>query len=133
MKHVTSFALMAVMVVLAGGLVLQAQPPKTASQVFLDYRAAFEKATTVDEILPFQAKATRDQIEKTPAAQRKQMFEMMKAMSDARGVKVIKETKNATGVELAVEGTTPDKKTSTGKIQMVQENGAWKVANEDWQ
>jgi hypothetical protein len=36
-------------------------------------------------------------------------------------------------VELAVEGTTPDKKPSTGMIQMVQENGAWKISKESWQ
>ncbi len=61
------------------------------------------------------------------------MFSMMQMMSDARGVKVVKETKTAAGVDLAVEGTTPDKKKSAGTIQMVKEDGAWKVSKEKWQ
>ena len=134
MKNLFScFLVVAVVALAIAPVSAQAQATKTASQVFLEYRAAFEKATSVDEILPFQDAATKAQILKTPASERKQMFDMMKSMSDARGVKVISETKNAKGVELAVEGTTPDKKKATGKIQMVQEGGAWKVASEDWQ
>ncbi len=110
-----------------------AQIVKTPSQVFLEYRAAFEKAKTVDEILPFMSKETKAEIAKSPAAERKQMFSMMQAMSDARGVKVVKQTTNDKGVELAVEGTTPDKKKSTGKIQMVKEAGAWKVSKQSWE
>jgi hypothetical protein len=110
-----------------------AQIVKTPGQVFLEYRAAFEKAKTVDEILPFMDKTTKAEILKTPATERKQMFSMMQMMSDARSVKVVKETTNDKGVELAVEGTTPDKKKSTGKIQMVKEAGAWKVAKESWE
>jgi hypothetical protein len=135
MKKVLLFALAVTVMTAAMVPLVRAQPaaPKTASQVFLEYRAAFEKAKAVEEIMPFQDKATRAQIEKTPAAERKQMFEMMQIMSDARDVKVVKETRNDKGVELTVEGTTPDKKKSTGKIQMVQEGGAWKVAGENWE
>jgi hypothetical protein len=128
-----SLAFAIVVALVVPSFAAQAQAPKTASQVFLEYRAIFEKAKSVDEIMPFQDTATRAQMEKTPAADRKQMFQMMQAMSDARGVKVIKETKTPKGVELAVEGTTPDKKKATGTIQMVQEKGAWKVAGENWQ
>ncbi len=110
-----------------------AQTVKTPGQVFLEYRATFEKAKTVDEILPFMSKDTKAEIAKSPAAERAQMFSMMQMMSDARGVKVVKETKTATGVELAVEGTTPDKKKSTGTITMVKEDGGWKVSKENWQ
>jgi len=125
-------ALVALVAMCVAGSLL-AQIGKTPSQAFLEYRAAFEKAKTVEEILPFMDKITRAQIAKTPAAERKQMLAMMQMMGDARGVKVVKETKNDKGVELAVEGTTPDKKKSTGKILMVREDGTWKRASENWQ
>jgi hypothetical protein len=128
--RVSALVAIAVVCVAASGL---AQTVKTPGQVFLEYRATFEKAKAVDEILPFMSKETKAEIAKSPAAERKQMFSMMQAMSDARGVKVVKETKNDKGVELDVEGTTPDKKKSTGKIQMVKEDGAWKVSRESWQ
>jgi hypothetical protein len=133
LKFVRS-ALIVVVTIAAAAALVQAQPAaqKTAGAAFLEYRAVFEKAKAVDEILPFQSKDVRAQILKTPAAERKQMFEMMKAFSDARGIKVIKEAKNAAGVELAVEGKAGDGKVAKGTIQMVQEEGAWKIAKEDW-
>ena len=50
--------------VAALGAVLAAQAPKTPAaqtptQVYVAYRAAFDKATKVDDIKPFQSKAVR--------------------------------------------------------------------------
>ena len=47
-------------------------------------------------------------------------------------VKVVKEAPTATGATLSVEGMSPDKKKATGTVDMVKENGAWKVGKESW-
>ena len=46
-------------------------------------------------------------------------------------VKVVKETKTANGVTLTVEGTAGAEK-RTGQVQIVQEDGAWKMGKESW-
>jgi hypothetical protein len=110
----------------------QAQGEKTATQFFLEYRAAFEKAKSMDEILPFMVKERRDDMVKTPAPERKKKFERMQMMSDARNVKVVSETKTDKGVELSVEGVDAQKQKATGRIQVVREGGSWKIAEEIW-
>jgi hypothetical protein len=104
---------------------------KTASQFYLDYQGVFQKATKVDELIPYMSKERADQINSTPADERGKMFEFSKmmAMSD---VKVVKETKTTSGATLNVEGVDPDKKKATGVITVIKENGAWKLDQESW-
>jgi uncharacterized protein DUF4878 len=109
--------------------VAQAQ---TASQFYLSYRAAFDKAKKVEDILPYMAKKNVDQVNQTPAAERAKMFEMMKMMGTITNVKIVKETKSATGATLDVEALDPDKKKTTGSIEVVKEAGAWKLGSETW-
>ena len=106
---------------------------QTASQFFLAYRAAFDKAKTIDELLPYLAKQNADQVKSTPAAERAQMFQMMKELGKLTNVKVLKEAKAGDGVSLTVEGIGPDGKKTTGTVEILKEGGAWKVGNEDWQ
>jgi hypothetical protein len=108
-----------------------AQPKQTASEFYMAYRAAMEKAKAIEEIAPMMSKDVRAQIEATPAEQRKDMFEFVKEMSGSMKVKVVKETKTAEGVTLTVEGTSDGEK-STGQVQIVQEGGAWKMSKESW-
>jgi hypothetical protein len=121
---------------LIAAFVLSAVPAtaqKTATQFYMDYQAAFAKAKTIDEILPFMAKARVDEVKATPAGERAKMFEFIKMMaSEHKNVKVAKETKTATGYTLEVTATTSDKKTATGTIEIVNEGGAMKVSRESW-
>lgn len=113
---------------------MAAQAPaatKTASQAYLEYRAAFEKAKAIEELLPFLAAARRKQVEGTPAADRKEMFEMIKTFDTTTNVKVLKEARTAAGATLTVEGTDEGKK-ATGEISMVREGTTWKVDKESW-
>jgi hypothetical protein len=113
---------------------LSAQTPssgKTASQAYLDYRAAFDKAGKIDDLLPFMSAARVKQVNDTPAGERAEMFKMIKAFDTTKNVKVVRETRSATGASLAVEGTS-DGKTVTGTIDMVREGTAWKVDKESW-
>ena len=110
-----------------------AQPKEqTASEFYMKYRAIFDKAKTIDEILPYMAKETKAQVESTPAADRAKMFELVKMMNQLTNVKIVKEERTADGATLSVEGVDADKNKTTGKVNVVKESGAWKVGKESW-
>jgi hypothetical protein len=116
----------------ASGLTFAQQPAQTATQFYMKYRAVFDKAKTVDEVLPFMAKPMRAQIEATPAAERGKMFDMIKMMGMLTDVKVLKEDRTAEGATLTVEGIDMEKKKSTGKVSIVKEGSEWKLGKENW-
>jgi len=105
---------------------------QTASQFYTAYRAAFAKAKKIEDLFPFMAKKNVDQVNQTPAAERAQMFEMIKMMGAITDVKIVKETPSATGATLDVTAIDPDKKPTKGKIDVVKEGGAWKIGSENW-
>jgi hypothetical protein len=109
-----------------------AQGGQTASQFYLAYRAAFDKAKSIDELLPFLSKKGAEQVKATPAADRPKMFELMKMMGTLTEVKIIKEAKNGDGVTLTVEGVSPDKTKTKGTVEIVKEAGSWKLGGENW-
>jgi hypothetical protein len=110
-----------------------AQPAQSASQFYMKFRAAFEKAKAIEDLLPYMAKETKAQIEATPAADRPKMFELVKIMNKLTDVKVVKEERAADGsVTLSVEGIDADKKKNTGKVTIVKEGADWKVGKESW-
>jgi hypothetical protein len=131
---------MAVMTLMAVGFVaisvgaLRAQAPaQTATQFYMAYRAAFDKATKIEDLLPFMSAAQRKEINATPANKRAEGFEMIKMMgSMVTDQKVTKEEKAGTGATLTVEGVDGDKKKMTGKIKIVREANAWKLGEESW-
>ena len=111
---------------------VQAQGEQSATQFYMAYRAAFAKATKVDDLLPYMSKARKAEIEKTPAGERAKMFAFIKELDTVTQIKVIKEAKSANGVTLSAEGVDSDKKKSTGTIDVVREDGAWKLGKESW-
>jgi hypothetical protein len=105
---------------------------QTATEFYVKYRAAFDKAKAVEELLPYMSKAMKAKVEETPAGERAKMFEMIKEMSKMSNVKVVKETKNEQGVMLSVEAVGEDRGKMTGQIQVVKEDGVWKMGRESW-
>lgn len=108
-----------------------AAAPQTASQFYLEYRAAFEKAKTIEALLPYMSAPRRKQIEDETPADRKEMFDMIKTFDTTTGIKVTKETKTAAGATLDVTGT-DEGKPRTGTITIVREGAAWKIDRESW-
>ena len=105
---------------------------KTAQQFYQEYVAAFARAKTIEDILPFMAAENRKQAEATPKAERDKMFEMIK-MFGHTDIKVVKEEKGENGsTVLSVEGVDSDKQKSTGQITIVKEGAAWKIGKESW-
>ena len=119
-------------VALTSGQAQTPAPAQTATQFYMAYRTAFDKATKVEDLLPFMSADQKKQIQATPAADRAKMFGMMKIMGTYTDVKVLKEERTGDGATLTVEGVDPDKKKSTGKITIVKEGGAWKLGQEFW-
>jgi len=109
-----------------------AQNAASASDFYLQYRKAFEAAKKIEDVLPFMSADTTKQIQATPPAERGQMFEMIKMMGALTNVKITKETKTATGATLTVNAIDSDKKPTVGTIDIVQENGKWKLGKESW-
>ena len=111
---------------------MAAQTEKTASQFYMEFRAAFDKAKAVEDLLPYMAAARRKQMESTPPAERQKMFGLMKILGALTNVKVTKETRTDEGATLIVEALDSDKAKTTGTITLVREDGAWKIARESF-
>jgi hypothetical protein len=130
-----TLALAGVMVSLAGVAThTQAPAPaqQTATQFYMAYRAAFDKAKSIDELFPYLSSKNREEAEATPAADRAKMFEVIKMMGALTDVRVIKEARTADGATLTVEALDSEKKKATGTVEIVKEGGAWKVGKESW-
>ena len=122
-----------VLLIFAVATVTASQPAnQTASEFYMSYRAVFGKAKTIQDVLPYMSKGVRAQVEATPAADLPKMFEFVKEMATSMtNVKVVKESKTDEGVTLTVEGM-DGKEKMTGEIQVLRENGAWKMGRERW-
>lgn len=95
----------------------------------MTYRAAFDKAQKIEDLLPYLAATNRQEVEKTPAAERVELFEMLKTFGAMKDVKVLKSAKSGSGETLSVEGNVDGKK-QTCAVQILNEGGAWKVGEE---
>lgn len=119
-----------------GGSPASAQPAasyESGSAFYLAYRQAFDKATTIDELLPWVAKGRAEQIAKAPDTERREAFAMIKMFDDRTNVTVTRETPSAAGAELQVEGVSAEGRgKATGVITLVKEGGAWRIERESW-
>lgn len=106
---------------------------QTATQFYMEYNDAWNKAKSIDALLPYLAKDSRAEIEATPKDKRAMMFDMMKQMGAKSNVKVVKETKTGDGYTLDITAVTVDKKQPIkGVVTIVMEGGAMKVRKETW-
>ena len=122
-------------VIVAGGRALAAPPAsQTATQFYMAYRAAFDKATKIEDVLPYMCAANRKQAEGQPKGERDKTFEMIKMMDTHTKVKVLKEDRQADGgVVLSVSAFDTDQKQDvSAKVTVVKEDGAWKLQKEAW-
>src|SRR5262245_22251923 len=120
------------LVLLATAPLLAQAAGQSASDFYMQYRKAFDAAKKIEDVMPFMSADTTKQIQATPPAERAQMFEMIKMMGTLTNVKIVKETKTATGATLNVNALDSDKKNTTGTIDIVQEGGKWKIGKESW-
>ena len=132
-KRTIVSSVLAAVVGLSASVAAQPATYKTGAETYLAYRTAFTKAKTIDELVPWMSKERAADIAKTPAGERKEMFEMIKMMDDHTNIKVVKETPTAKGADLQVEAASDGGKSkATGVITMVKEGAAWKIDRESW-
>jgi len=131
-SRILAAAMVAAALVSGPGATAASAGDQTASQFYMEYRAAFDKAKSVEDLMPYMAKATVEQMKATPEEERTMMFEMVKEMGALTDVKIVKETKSDTGATLDVDAVGPDKAKTKGTITIVKEDGAWKIAKESW-
>jgi hypothetical protein len=104
---------------------------QSATEFFKAYRAAYAKAKSFQDVMPFYAKDVVDAVAQTPPDQNKTMWDEAKK-SDPKDVKVLKETVTATGATLELSGIGAEGQPLTGTAQLVKEGGAWKLLVAFW-
>jgi len=112
-----------------------AQSPETATQFYLRWRAAALKAKSMDEITPFWTADTVKQFNMEPESARAGTVTMLKRIFDGQtDVRVVEETATPAGARLSLEGLDKAHKPIVSSVDLVKENGAWKVtaAVEQW-
>ena len=109
--------------------------------VYIKYHDVLKKAQSVDEIKPFLTKERVAQIESTPKDQADVMFQMIKEMLPEKvefqseaidGDKAKLEFTGETAVPHIAKDLGKQTEKQTGKIDMVREDGNWKIGHEDW-
>jgi hypothetical protein len=113
----------------------QPQASETATQFYLRWRSTVLAAKSMDEITPFWTAEMTDQFSMEPEAAKADTLPMIKRFYGAqRDVKVIKETATPTGATLSLEGKDGEQKPIVSSVDIVKENGAWKMtgAVEQW-
>jgi hypothetical protein len=111
---------------------IRAADAKTGTQVYLDYRAALQKATKLEEILPFMSAEYRQMLESQPKKDAALWLGRLREGTPVKDLKITKET--AEGNKCTVEGTGTSARGNAihGKIHLVKEGGAWKIDEEAW-
>lgn len=104
---------------------------QTATDFYMSYRQVLAKAKVVEDLLPHMSKETRAKVEAMPKDERPMILGFVQEMSKMTGLKVVKEEKTAGGVTLTVEGMQGGEK-MTGRVQIVKEDGTWKMGRESW-
>jgi hypothetical protein len=112
--------------------VLAAAEAKTPTQSYLDYHAAVQKATKLEEVLPYLSAAYRGMLESRPKSDHPKWLASLKDGTPPKDLKITKETVN--GDKCTLEGTATSARGNAvhGKIQLVKEGGAWKLDEQGW-
>jgi hypothetical protein len=106
---------------------------ESATQFYLRYLAAFQKAERIEDVLPYMAAERRKMVEETSAAERPEMFKFVKAMMGSMtGITITKEERTSGGATLTAEAVDEDKSKVAGTITIVREDGGWKLSQESW-
>jgi hypothetical protein len=106
--------------------------PKTPSQVYLEYRAAFEQATSLEALRPYLAAPVLGQVDAVPPTERPKLLDAMKVINAAFQVHVTADTATPEGHVLIVDGVDGAGKPIRGTVDLVKEAGRWKIAKESW-
>lgn len=107
---------------------------ETPTQLYLRFRAATQTAKSMDEVTAFWSAGLIGEFNTMPEADKASTLEMIKRLeSGITDLKVVGETPTPSGAQLALEGLGPDKKPMAGTVDLVKEQGSWKLVEaEQW-
>ena len=101
------------------------------ADIYLEFVAATQKATTLDQIAPYFTAQFRRELEAQPKDMVAEWFKYFKSMVDLTDVKITKET--ISGDSCVLEATAKNSgKPSKGKVSLFKENGVWKFDDHAW-
>ena len=123
-----------VALLLSAALHQQPAPPESATDFYLRFRQVVLAARSMDEITAFWSTPLLEDFQKEPEPIRARALELVKRTENSlTDVHVVKETPTTTGATLTLEAVGPDKKPVSGRVELVKENGAWKLVEaEQW-
>lgn len=109
---------------------------ETPAQAYKAYHEALLRANSFADISPYLSKATRASIVDKKESEKRGVLAMVKFLTP-RDIRVVRETVNGNQAVLEVEeaGTaspSPSPSGFRGTIEMVLEEGRWKVGHEKW-
>jgi hypothetical protein len=103
---------------------------ESASEFYMRWRSTVLSAKTVDELAPFWDADTLEQFKMEPEPAKSDTLPMMKRFYHQQNdVKVVKETTTPSGVTLSLEAVDSEKRPLVGSVNVVKENGTWKISN----
>jgi hypothetical protein len=105
---------------------------KTPFEVYKAYLEAFNKATSLDAILPYYTQEFRGLLEKQPAPERAAYFKNNIAKENLTDIKVTQERTEGSKAVLEMTAKTGDGRTTTGSATLLKEGGEWKIDEDAW-
>jgi hypothetical protein len=107
----------------------------TASARYLEYKAAVDKSSSLDDLVPFMTAEVAQRSARAPASIREGAWGSLKSVSGLLSrIVVVKETVAGDTARLQVKGISAPggDKPTTGTVEMVREGGQWKMRAETW-
>jgi hypothetical protein len=135
MASLRTVLLAAVVFICAGAIysppiAAQIQATESATEFYMRWRSTVLSAKTVDALATFLDADTLEQLKMEPEPAKSETLPMMRRLYQQQNdVKVVKETTTPRGVTLSLEAVDSDKKPLVGTVDVVKENGAWKMTN----
>lgn len=112
----------------------QPAPAESGTAFYLRFRQVALTARSMDQITAFWCTPLLEDFQKEPEPIRARALEMIKRMENSlTDVRVLTETATPAGATLTLDAVGPDKKPVTGRVDLIRENGAWKLVEaEQW-
>lgn len=128
-RRVAVSAVLCIALMWGSGVTAQTQSP---SEMYREFVAAARQATSLDQIARFLSAGWLKDMKAAPKAQQENWLKFMKTTWSLSDLKFTSESVTGDKATLEATGKTAAGKSAKGKIVLVREKGAWKLADEAW-
>lgn len=116
-----------------GSISLVSCARQKATRAYTEYRDTLARATKIEEVLPFLVQQRRAEIERATAEERTRGFGFLKSSAEVVELTVVSETATESGARLDVRAVAGTGEDTTGTVEMVKEDGVFRVGKESWE